>query len=250
MKTAAGAVVPIVSVVCNFTPASGDKPSLLTFEEVTTLFHELGHALHSILADTEIPGLSGTQVYWDFVELPSQIMENWARQPEVLRQMGRHHATGEALPQRLIDALLQANNFMQGLATLRQLSFGLLDMAWHNTANAEALKLDPLEEQAMAPARLWNPLPGTAVSPAFSHIFAGGYSAGYYSYKWAEVLDADAFERFVEEGLFNPTTAADFKQLLAAGGTVHPMELFKQFRGREPQPTALLKRSGLMTTPA
>lgn len=250
MKTAAGPVIPIVSVVCNFTPASGDKPSLLTFEEVTTLFHELGHALHSILADTELPGLSGTQVYWDFVELPSQIMENWARQPEVLRQMGRHHATGEALPQRLIDALLQANNFMQGLATLRQLSFGLLDMAWHNTANAEALKLDPLEEQAMAPARLWNPLPGTAVSPAFSHIFAGGYSAGYYSYKWAEVLDADAFERFVEEGLFNPTTAADFKQLLAAGGTVHPMELFKQFRGREPQPMALLKRSGLMTTPA
>jgi peptidyl-dipeptidase Dcp len=232
--------------VCNFTPASGDQPSLLTFEEVTTLFHELGHALHSILADTELPGLSGTQVYWDFVELPSQIMENWAREPEVLATMGRHYHTEEPLPQNLIDALLQSNRFMQGLATLRQLGFGLLDLAWHNNPQTGDLRLQPLEEKAMAPARLWNPLPGTAVSTAFSHIFAGGYSAGYYSYKWAEVLDADAYDRFKEEGIFNPTTASDFKQLLAAGGTVHPMQLFQQFRGREPQPAALLKRLGLI----
>jgi peptidyl-dipeptidase Dcp len=246
MKTAHGRVLPIVSIVCNFTPASGDQPSLLTFEEVTTLFHELGHALHSILADTELPGLSGTQVYWDFVELPSQIMENWAREPEVLATMGRHYHTGEPLPQNLIDALLQSNRFMQGLATLRQLGFGLLDLAWHNNPQTGDLRLQPLEEKAMAPARLWNPLPGTAVSTAFSHIFAGGYSAGYYSYKWAEVLDADAYDRFKEEGIFNPTTASDFKQLLAAGGTVHPMQLFQQFRGREPQPAALLKRLGLI----
>ena len=236
---------PLVSIVCNFTRPTSTKPALLTFDEVKTLFHEFGHALHSILADTRLPALSGTQVFWDFVELPSQIMENWCTEPEVLRSMGRHYQTNEALPQEMMDSIVASSHFLEGLATLRQLGFGYLDMSWHNQARIEDLKLSTLEDKAMAPTRLWNPIPGTAVSPAFGHIFSGGYSAGYYSYKWAEVLDADAFERFKEEGLFSSNVAADFRTLLSMGGTRHPMELYKAFRGREPRPEALLRRSGL-----
>ena len=238
---------PLVSIVCNFTRPTPTKPALLTFEEVKTLFHEFGHALHSILADTRLPGLSGTQVFWDFVELPSQIMENWCTEPEVLTSMARHYATQEELPQEMMEAIVASSHFLEGLATLRQLGFGYLDMAWHNQARPEELQLSTLEDKAMAPTRLWKPIPGTAVSPAFSHLFSGGYSAGYYSYKWAEVLDADAFERFKEEGIFDPQVARDFKTLLSMGGKKHPMDLYRAFRGREPRVEALLLRSGLAT---
>jgi Zn-dependent oligopeptidase len=237
---------PHVSIVCNFTPPTATKPSLLTFNEVTTLFHEFGHALHGMLANTTYPSLSGTSVYWDFVELPSQIMENWCYEPEALALFAKHYKTGEIIPQTYITKIKESASFLEGMATLRQLSFGLLDMAYHGKSQAiDDLKTFELE--AMEIASLYPDVAENCMSTAFSHIFQGGYAAGYYSYKWAEVLDADAFAYFQEAGIFNKTIAEKFKtHILSQGGTQHPMELYKKFRGQEPKVEALLKRAGLV----
>lgn len=237
---------PHISIVCNFSRATEETPSLLTFDEVLTLFHEFGHALHGMLADTEFSGLSGTSVYWDFVELPSQIMENWCYEQEALSLFARHYKTGEALPMSEIEKIKSLGNFLEGLATARQLSFGLLDMAWHTTETIDIKDVKSFELKAMQKADLYPPVSEACMSTAFSHIFQGGYSAGYYSYKWAEVLDADAFEAFLEAGIFDSNTADRFKKnILSKGGTEAPMELYKKFRGREPRQEALLKRAGL-----
>jgi len=238
---------PHISIVCNFTPPTSSKPSLLTFNEVTTLFHEFGHALHGMLANTNYPTLSGTSVYWDFVELPSQIMENWVYEPETLALFAKHYETGDTIPQEYIDKIKESSNFLEGLATIRQLSFGLLDMGWH-TENSDAIKdIKSFENEKFASTQLYPDVAENAMSTAFSHIFAGGYSAGYYSYKWAEVLDADAFDYFKQNGIFNKEIATKFKDfILSQGGTDHPMNLYKKFRGQEPSPEALLKRAGLV----
>ncbi|WP_257667105.1 M3 family metallopeptidase [Parapedobacter tibetensis] len=240
-------VRPHISIVCNFARPTGDTPSLLTFNEVTTLFHEFGHALHGMMADTVYESLSGTNVYWDFVELPSQFMENYCYEQEFLRSFARHYQTGEALPNEEIDKIVAAANFMEGYQTMRQLGFGLLDMAYHTGKLADDTPIEHFEKDTIRETQLYPNVKGTAQSPSFSHIFAGGYSAGYYSYKWAEVLDADAFAYFKETSIFNPDTAARFKKLLSSGGTVDPMELYIQFRGRKPEADALLKRAGLTT---
>ena len=239
-------VRPHISIVCNFARPVGDTPSLLTFNEVTTLFHEFGHALHGILADTVYESLSGTNVYWDFVELPSQFMENYCYEKEFLRSFARHYRTGEVLLDVEIDKIIAAANFMEGYQTVRQLSFGLLDMAYHTGLLDTGTSIEQFEKETIYDTQLYPDVPGTAQSTAFSHIFAGGYAAGYYSYKWAEVLDADAFAYFKETGIFNADTAAKFKTLLSSGGTVDPMELYIRFRGRKPTPDALLKRAGLV----
>ena len=237
---------PHISIVCNFARPGKDTPSLLTFSEVTTLFHEFGHALHGMLADTVFESLSGTNVYWDFVELPSQFMENYCYDKDFLQDFAKHYQTGEPLPEAEIDKIIASSNFMEGYQTLRQLGFGILDMAYHTEGIAPETTIEAFEAVTIHDAQLYPHLEGTAQSPSFSHIFAGGYAAGYYSYKWAEVLDADAFAYFKETGIFNPETAARFKTLLSKGGTVDPMELYKQFRGRKPDPAALLKRAGLI----
>ena len=238
---------PHISIVCNFTPPTQSKPSLLTFNEVTTLFHEFGHALHGMLANTTYPSLSGTSVYWDFVELPSQIMENWVYQPETLALFAKHYETGETIPQRYIDKIKESANFLEGMATLRQLSFGMLDMAWHSENPENIGRLKEFENQQFELTKLYPDVAENAMSTAFSHIFAGGYAAGYYSYKWAEVLDADAFDYFEQNGIFNKEIATKFKNfILSQGGTDHPMKLYKKFRGQEPSPNALLKRAGLI----
>jgi peptidyl-dipeptidase Dcp len=238
---------PHVSIVCNFTRPTKTKPSLLTFNEVTTLFHEFGHALHGMLANTVYPTLSGTSVYWDFVELPSQMMENWCYEKETLELFAKHYETGEAIPMEYVKKIKESASFLEGMATLRQLSFGMLDMAWHaqNPNNIKQLKI--FEKEQFAPTQLYPDVEENAMSPSFSHIFNGGYSSGYYSYKWAEVLDADAFEYFKENGIFNKEIAKKFREnILSKGGTEHPMELYKRFRGKEPSPDALLKRAGLL----
>lgn len=238
---------PHISIVCNFTPPTQSKPSLLTFNEVTTLFHEFGHALHGMLANTTYPSLSGTSVYWDFVELPSQIMENWVYQPETLALFAKHYKTGETIPQQYIDKIKESANFLEGMATLRQLSFGLLDMAWHSENPSEIKDLKSFENKQFETTKLYPDVAENVMSTAFSHIFAGGYAAGYYSYKWAEVLDADAFDYFEQNGIFNKEIATKFKDyILSQGGTDHPMTLYKKFRGQEPSPNALLKRAGLI----
>lgn len=238
---------PHISIVCNFTPPTQSKPSLLTFNEVTTLFHEFGHALHGMLANTTYPSLSGTSVYWDFVELPSQIMENWVYQPETLALFAKHYETGETIPQQYIDKIKESANFLEGMATLRQLSFGMLDMAWHSENPENIGRLKEFENQQFESTKLYPDVAENAMSTAFSHIFAGGYAAGYYSYKWAEVLDADAFDYFEQNGIFNKEIATKFKDyILSQGGTDHPMTLYKKFRGQEPSPNALLKRAGLI----
>ncbi len=238
---------PHISIVCNFTPPTSSKPSLLTFNEVTTLFHEFGHALHGMLANTTYPSLSGTSVYWDFVELPSQIMENWVYEPETLALFAKHYETGETIPQQYIDKIKESANFLEGMATLRQLSFGLLDMAWHTKNPNDISSLKDFENQEFQYTQLYPDVAENAMSTAFSHIFAGGYSSGYYSYKWAEVLDADAFDYFKQHGIFNKEIASKFKDfVLSQGGTEHPMTLYKKFRGQEPSPNALLKRAGLI----
>lgn len=239
---------PHISIVCNFARPVGDTPSLLTFNEVTTLFHEFGHALHGMLADTVYESLSGTNVYWDFVELPSQFMENYCYEKDFLRSFARHFQTDELLPEEEIDKIVAAANFMEGYQTLRQLGFGLLDMAYHAGKFDGETPIERFEKEHIQDTQLYPDVPGTAQSPSFSHIFAGGYSAGYYSYKWAEVLDADAFSYFKETGIFHSETAARFKRLLSSGGTVDPMELYIQFRGRKPEPEALLKRAGLVAS--
>ncbi len=235
---------PHISVVCNFTKPTKDTPSLLTFQEVTTLFHEFGHALHGILADTQYPNLSGTSVKWDFVELPSQFLENYCYEPEFLKTFAKHYHTGKILPNEKIEKLSESKSFMEGYQTLRQLGFGLLDIAYHTEVGAlENKSVKAFEVEKTAATNLYPSNPETAASPSFSHIFQGGYSAGYYSYKWAEVLDADAFQYFKENGIFNPEIAAKYKILLSSGGTKNPMELYKNFRGREPKVESLLKRA-------
>ena len=239
---------PHVSIVCNFTKPTETKPSLLTFNEVTTLFHEFGHALHGMLANTTYPNLSGTSVYWDFVELPSQIMENWCYEPEALELFAHHYKTGEVIPMEYIEKIKDSAAFLEGMATLRQLSFGLLDMGWHAQDPAAIGDVKSFEIEQFSSTQLYPDVQENAMSTAFSHIFQGGYSSGYYSYKWAEVLDADAFEYFKEKGIFDKGTADKFKDnILSKGGTEHPMLLYKRFRGQEPKPEALLKRAGLLS---
>ena len=237
---------PHVSIVCNFTPPTETKPSLLTFNEVTTLFHEFGHALHGMLANTTYPSLSGTSVYWDFVELPSQVMENWCYEPEALALFAKHYETGEIIPQEYVEKIKESASFLEGMATLRQLSFGILDMTYHGKSQTIADVKD-FEKQAMEGTSLYPDVAENCMSTSFSHIFQGGYSSGYYSYKWAEVLDADAFAYFQEKGIFNKEVATKFKDnVLSKGGTELPMELYKKFRGQEPKADALLKRAGLL----
>ncbi len=238
---------PHISNVCNFTKPTETKPSLLTFNEVTTLFHEFGHALHGILANTTYPSLSGTSVYWDFVELPSQIMENWCYEPEALALFAYHYETGKIIPMELVHKIKESASFQEGIATMRQLSFGLLDMGWHGQDPTNITDIKAFETEQFAATQLYPDVKENAMSTAFSHIFQGGYSSGYYSYKWAEVLDADAFEYFQEKGIFNKEVATKFKEnVLSKGGTEHPMLLYKRFRGQEPKPEALLKRAGLL----
>ena len=233
---------PHISVVCNFSKPTADTPSLLTFQEVTTLFHEFGHALHGILADTQYPNLSGTSVKWDFVELPSQFLENYCYEPEFLKTFAKHYQTGEVLSDEKIKKINESKNFMEGYQTLRQLGFGLLDMAYH-TQPETVQDIKTFEIKQTEKCNLYPVNAETAISPSFSHIFQGGYSAGYYSYKWAEVLDADAFQYFKENGIFNSEIAKKYKTLLSLGGTQAPMELYKAFRGSEPKVESLLKRA-------
>lgn len=238
---------PLVSIVCNFTKPSKDTPSLLTFNEVTTLFHEFGHALHGMLADGQYESLSGTSVYWDFVELPSQVLENWCFEKECLDLFAKHYKTGKKIPQDYIDKIIDSANFLEGYQTMRQLSFGMLDMAWHGQDPSQIEDVAQFEEKIMNEFNVLPSIPGTNMSCAFSHIFQGGYSAGYYSYKWAEVLDADAFEFFKAKGIFNEDVAnAFYKNILSAGGSEHPSELYKRFRGRDADVKALLRRAGLL----
>ena len=237
---------PQTMIVCNFTKPTADKPALLTLEEVNTMFHEFGHALHSLLSQVPFGSLSGTSVYWDFVELPSQIMENWLREKETLDMFAEHLDTGEKISADLIDKIKQERQFMTGYDCVRQLSFALLDLGWHGQ-NAEQVKdLASFENEAMAEARVLPAVEGTNFSCAFSHIFSGGYSAGYYSYKWAEVLDADAYSLFKEKGIYDKETAASFQNnILAQGNLQDPLELFIKFRGRKPDIKPLLERDGL-----
>ena len=238
---------PHVSIVCNFTKPTETKPSLLTFNEVTTLFHEFGHALHGMLANTTYNSLSGTSVSWDFVELPSQVLENWCFEKEALELFAKHYETGAVIPMKYVEKIKESASFQEGMQTLRQLSFGLLDMQWHGQDPTEITSIKAFENDAFAHTKLYPDVAENVMSTAFSHIFQGGYSAGYYSYKWAEVLDADAFEYFLEEGIFNKEVAAKFKDnVLSKGGTEKPMTLYKRFRGKEPKPDALLKRAGLI----
>lgn len=239
--------VPHVSIVCNFTKPTKNEPSLLTFDEVATLFHEFGHALHALLSNCTYKSLSGTSVYWDFVELPSQFMENFLLEKEVLDLFAVHYKSGEKIPVDLIEKLKKTSKFQSGYFSLRQLNFALLDMHWYTLENFKGVDVSQFEIDATSQTRLFEPTPGVNFSCSFSHIFAGGYSAGYYSYKWAEVLDADAFEFFKEKGLFNPDVSRAFREnILSRGGTEHPMDLYKRFRGREPDPKALLRRDGLI----
>ena len=239
---------PHVSIVCNFTKPTKTKPSLLTFNEVTTLFHEFGHALHGMLANTTYKSLSGTSVSWDFVELPSQVLENWCYEKEALELFAKHYETGETIPMEYVTKIKESASFHEGMQTLRQLSFGLLDMQWHASESPETItSVKSFESDAFMDTQLYPPVTENCMSTAFAHIFQGGYSAGYYSYKWAEVLDADAFEYFKKEGIFNKEVATKFKEtVLSKGGTEKPMELYKRFRGKEPKADALLKRAGLI----
>jgi len=239
---------PHVSIVCNFTKPTATKPSLLTFNEVTTLFHEFGHALHGMLANTTYNSLSGTSVSWDFVELPSQVLENWCFEKEALELFAKHYETGEIIPMKYVEKIKESASFHEGMQTLRQLSFGLLDMQWHGSESPQTISsVKEFENNAFAETKLYPDVAENAMSTAFSHIFQGGYSAGYYSYKWAEVLDADAFEYFLEKGIFNKEVATKFKEnVLSKGGTEKPMTLYKRFRGAAPKPEALLRRAGLL----
>jgi len=241
-------VRPHVAIVCNFTKPTATKPSLLGFDEVTTLFHEFGHALHGMLANTQYETLSGTNVYWDFVELPSQILENWAYEKECLDLFAEHFETKEKIPADLIKKIKDSSSFLEGRATLRQMSFATIDMAWHSKNPSDVLDIEAFESKLTSKMDFLPTPKGATISTSFSHIFAGGYSAGYYSYKWAEVLDADAFEFFKEKGIFNREVANKFKDnVLSKGGSRHPMDLYVSFRGQKPNPDALLRRAGLLS---
>jgi Zn-dependent oligopeptidase len=237
---------PHIMIVCNFTKPTKSKPSLLTLNEVLTLFHEFGHALHGLLSQCKYKELSGTSVFWDFVELPSQIMENWVLEKECLDLFAVHYETGEKISDDLIHKIKESGKFLEALATIRQLSFAFLDMSYHLIDPSQVGDVEEFEAKSIEKTSLLPKLPRTAISTSFSHIFAGGYSAGYYSYKWAEVLDADAFEFFKSQGVFNQAVAKKFRtHILERGGTEHPMELYKKFRGQEPDVSALLRRAGL-----
>ena len=238
---------PVVSIVTNFTKPTDSKPSLLTFYEVSTFLHEFGHGLHGMFANTVYEGLSGTSVYRDFVELPSQIMENFAVEKEFLDLFAVHFQTGEKIPSELVERLIRAKNFLSGTQSERQLSFGMNDMAWHSITEPMTGNVVDFERRAFAATDLFHPLNGYCVSTSFSHIFAGGCAAGYYGYKWAEVLDADAFSLFRENGIFDKSTAESFRRnILEKGGTAHPMLLYKAFRGQEPSVVPLLEREGMV----
>lgn len=238
---------PHVSIVCNFTKPTADQPSLLNFDEVLTLFHEFGHALHSLLSQVEFRSLAGTNVYLDFVELPSQILENWAEEKESLELYAHHYKTSELIPHELIERLRRSQKFLVGFHAVRQLNFALLDMAWYLNPPAPGTNFDAFEVSATAACQLLPRVEGTNISASFAHIFGGGYASGYYSYKWAEALDADAFELFKEKGIFCKDTAQKFEEfILSKGGSEHPMRLYEQFRGRSPDPEALLRRDGLI----
>ena len=237
-------VRPHVSVVTNFTKPTGEKPALLTLGEVETFLHEFGHSLHGMFANTRFESLSGTNVWWDFVELPSQFMENYAIEKDFLRTFAFHYQTGEPLPDELIERIVKSRNFMSAYACLRQVSFGLLDMAYYTKKEAFKEEIIPFEKKAWEKAMVSPQLPDTCMTVQFSHIMAGGYAAGYYSYKWAEVLDADAFSMFKKNGIFDRETAQSFRDnVLSKGGTEHPMTLYKRFRGQEPTIDALLERN-------
>lgn len=236
---------PHVTIVMNFTKPTGDTPSLLTPYEVETFLHEFGHALHGLLANTKYKSLSGTAVYRDFVELPSQFNENYLTEKEFLNTFAKHYQTGEQIPDELIDAMIASSQYGAAYACMRQLMFGYLDMAWH-TATKPVDDAVAFEIEAIRPVQIFEPVEGTMVSPQFSHIFSGGYAAGYYSYKWAEVLDADAFEAFKQAGIFDPATARSFKEnILMRGGTENPAVLYRRFRGGDATIDALLKRDGI-----
>jgi peptidyl-dipeptidase Dcp len=238
---------PHISIVCNFSKPTASTPALLSFQEVTTLFHEFGHALHGMLANTNYAALSGTSVFWDFVELPSQIMENWCYEKEALELFAKHHKTNAVIPMEYISKIKKAAHFQQGLQTLRQLGFGFLDLSYHGKEIEGIQDVKNHEKKILERVQFSKDQPDNCSSTAFSHIFQGGYSAGYYSYKWAEVLDADAFELFLEKGIFDSETAKSFEDnILSRGGTEHPMTLYKRFRGKAPDPNALLKRAGLV----
>lgn len=238
---------PHITIVMNFTRPSGNQPALLTYDEVETFIHEFGHALHGMFANTTYPSLSGTNVYRDFVELPSQIMENWLSEKAFLDRFAVHYQSGEKIPAALVQKIRDAGNFNVGYACLRQLSFGLLDMAWHTITAPIDTDVATFEQKATASTQILPTVGGTVTGAQFSHIFSGGYAAGYYSYKWAEVLDADAFALFQERGIFDQETAVSFrKNILEKGGTEPPMELYKRFRGSEPSIEALMKRDGIL----
>ena len=240
-------VRPHISIVCNFTKPTESKPSLLTFDEVTTLFHEFGHALHGMCANTTYGSLSGTSVYWDFVELPSQILENWCYEKECLDLFAKHYITGEAIPEDYILKIIDSANFQSGLATIRQVGLATLDMLWHSGNPSTISDIKAFETGVTLKTDLWPTVAESSTSCSFSHIFPGGYSSGYYSYKWAEVIDADAFEAFEEKGIFNKEVADSFlKNILSAGGSEHPSILYRRFRGRDADPKALLRRAGLV----
>lgn len=237
---------PHISIVCNFTRPTASAPSLLTFNELTTLFHEFGHALHGMLSKVTYPSLSGTNVARDFVELPSQLMENWCYEEETLRLFATHYQTGEPLPIEWVQKIKEAGVFMEGLLSVRQLNFGFLDMAWHTYPHLERLEdVRTFEQTVTKETQLYPTVGAMCISPAFSHIFSGGYAAGYYSYKWSEVLDADAFEAFKEKGIFNTEVATRFRrEVLSKGSSEKEMTLYKRFRGKEPSIDALMRRTG------
>lgn len=237
---------PHVSVTMNFTKPTAEKPALLTFSEVTTFLHEFGHALHGIFANTRFQSMSGTNVYWDFVELPSQIMENFAVEKDFLNTFAKHYITGELIPDSTVQSIVDSQNFNVAYACMRQVSFGLLDMAWYTRSEAFTDNVKDFEKKAWEKAQLLPQIEDTCMSVQFGHIMSGGYSAGYYSYKWAEVLDADAFSMFKENGIFDKKTAERFREcILSKGGTEHPMVLYRNFRGQEPTIDALLIRNGI-----
>lgn len=236
---------PLVSLVMNFTKPTETTPSLLTFDEFTTFLHEFGHALHGMLAKGEYESLNGTSVYRDFVELPSQIMENWATEKEYLDLWAVHYQTGEAIPAELVEKIVAAKNYLAAYSNVRQLSFGLSDMAWHTLTEPYEGEIESFEMKAMAPVQVTPIVEGTAMAPSFTHIFSGGYAAGYYGYKWAEVLAADAFSLFKEKGIFDAATAKAFRHLLEQGGQRHPMDIYVEFRGHKPETQALVESMGL-----
>ncbi len=238
---------PFVSLVTNFTKPTETEPALLTFDEFTTILHEFGHALHGMLAEGTYSSLTGTNVARDFVELPSQLMENWAYEPEYLQSFAKHYKTGEVIPQELIDKIVAAKNYLAGYASIRQLNFGTVDMAWHSVTEVPETDVLKFEQDIVAKAPVLPAVEGTAFSPSFGHIFSGGYAAGYYSYKWAEVLEADAFSYFKEKGIFNKEVAREFREkVLSRGGIVDADVLFRDFRGRDPRPDALLEKTGMI----